>query len=148
MSRKGTSTETKSRLVVARSWGRGKGGVMAEKFLSGVMKMCLVDCGDGFITLSSVQSLSHVRLFATPCTPGLPVHHQLPESTQTHIHRVDDAIQPSNPPSSPSPPVLNFSQHQGLFQWVITLNILKHTHTHTQNHWIVQFKRVNYMVCE
>ena len=50
--------------------------------------------------------------------PGLPVHHQLPEFTQTHVHRVRDAIQPSHPLSSPSPPALNLSQHQGLFQWV------------------------------
>ena len=48
-------------------------------------------------------------------TPGLPVHHQLPESTQTHVHWVGDAIQPSHPLSSPSPPALNLSQHQGLF---------------------------------
>ena len=51
-------------------------------------------------------------------TPGLPVHHQLPESTQTHVHRVDDAIQPSHPLSSLSPPDFNLSQHQGLFEWV------------------------------
>ena len=51
-------------------------------------------------------------------TPGLPVHHQLPESTQTHVHLVGDAIQPSHPLSSPSPPAFNLSQHQGLFQWV------------------------------
>ena len=51
-------------------------------------------------------------------TPGLPVHHKLPESTQTHVHRVGDAIQPSHPLSSPSPPAPNPSQHQGLFQWV------------------------------
>ena len=51
-------------------------------------------------------------------TPGLPVHHQLPEFTQTHIHRVSDAIQPSHPLSSPSPLASNPSQHQGLFQWV------------------------------
>ena len=51
-------------------------------------------------------------------TPGLPVHHQLPEFTQTHIHRVSDAIQPSYPLSSPSPPAPNPSQHQSLFQWV------------------------------
>ena len=51
-------------------------------------------------------------------TPGLPVHHQLPEFTQTHVHRVGDAIQPSHPLSSPSPPAHNPSQHQGLFQWV------------------------------
>ena len=50
--------------------------------------------------------------------PSLPVHHQLPEFTQTHIHRVSDAIQPSHPLSSPSPPVPNPSQHQSLFQWV------------------------------
>ena len=49
-------------------------------------------------------------------TPGLPVHHQLPEFTQTHIHPVDDAIQPSHPLSSPFPPALNPSQHQSLFQ--------------------------------
>ena len=48
--------------------------------------------------------------------PGLPVHHQLPESTQTHVHRVGDAIQPSDPLWSASPPALNLSQHQGLFQ--------------------------------
>ena len=51
-------------------------------------------------------------------TPGLPVHHQLPESTQTHVHLVGDAIQLSHPLSSPSPPALNLSQHQGLFQGV------------------------------
>ena len=49
-------------------------------------------------------------------TPGLPVHHQLPEFTQTHDHRVSEAIQPSHPLSSPSPPAPNPSQHQGLFQ--------------------------------
>ena len=54
-------------------------------------------------------------------TPGLPVHHQLPESTQTHVHCVSDAIQPSHTLSSPSPPTLNLSQHQGLFKWVSSL---------------------------
>ena len=49
-------------------------------------------------------------------TPGLPVHHQLPEFNQTHMHRVGDAIQPSHPLSSPSPPAPNPSQHQGHFQ--------------------------------
>ena len=51
-------------------------------------------------------------------TPGLPVHHPLPEFTQTHVHRVSDAIQPSDPLSSPSLPAFSLSQHQGLFQWV------------------------------
>ena len=49
-------------------------------------------------------------------TPGLPVHHQLPEFTQTQVHQVSDAIQPSHPLSSPSPPAPNPSQHQSLFQ--------------------------------
>ena len=51
-------------------------------------------------------------------TPGLPVYHQLPEFTQIHVHRVGDAIQPSHPLLSPSPPAPNPSQHQGLFQWI------------------------------
>ena len=70
---------------------------------------------------SSVQSLSRVRLFATPMNrsmQGLPVHQEPPEFTQTHVHRVSDAIQPSHPLSSPSPPAPNYSQHQRLFQWV------------------------------
>ena len=51
-------------------------------------------------------------------TPGLPVHHQFLEFTQTHVHWVGDAIQPSHPLSSPSPSTLNLSQHQGLSQWI------------------------------
>ena len=50
--------------------------------------------------------------------PGLPLHHQLPQSTQTHVHWLGDDIQPSHPLSSPSPPAFNLSQHQGLFKWV------------------------------
>ena len=70
----------------------------------------------------SVQFNSVAQLCLTFCdpmscsTPGLPVHHQLPESTKTHVHWVGDAIQPSHPPSSLSPPALNLSQHQGLFK--------------------------------
>ena len=73
---------------------------------------------------ASVQFSSVPQLCPTLCdpmhrsTPGLPVHHQLPELTQTHAHRVRDAIQPSHPLSSPSPPAPNPSQHQSLFQWV------------------------------
>ena len=50
--------------------------------------------------------------------PGFPVHHQVPELTQTHVHWVSDTNQPSHPLSSPSPPTFNLSQHQGLFKWV------------------------------
>ena len=67
-----------------------------------------------------VKSLSRVRLCdpMNRSMPGLPVHHQLPEFTQTHIHRVSDATQPSHPLSSPSPPAPNPSQHHSLVQWV------------------------------
>ena len=76
------------------------------------------------ILLSSVQFSSVTQSCPTLCdpmdcsTPGLPVHHQLPDFTQTHVHRVGDAIQLSHPLLSPSPPTLNLSQHQGLFKWV------------------------------
>ena len=68
-------------------------------------------------TFSSVT-----QSFLTLCNPmdcsmpGFPIHHQLPELTQTHAHRVNDAIQPSHPLSSPYPPAFNLSQHQGLFK--------------------------------
>ena len=55
-------------------------------------------------------------------TPGFPVHHQLQELVQTHVHRFGDAIQSSHPLPSPSPPAFNLSQHQGLFQWVSSLH--------------------------
>ena len=79
-----------------------------------------------FLTLRN--ALSSVQFICSSCltlcdpmnhsTPGLPVHHQLLESTQTHVHWAGDAIQPSHPLSSPFPPALNLSQHQGLFKWV------------------------------
>ena len=74
--------------------------------------------------ISAVQFSSVAQLCPTLCDPMnrsmpvLPVHHQLLEFTQTHVHRVSDAIQPSYPLSSPSPPAPNPSQHQSLFQWV------------------------------
>ena len=73
--------------------------------------------------ISSVQSLSHVWFFVTPWTAAHQaslVHHQLPELSQTHVYRVSDAIQPSHPLSSPSPPAFNLSQHQGLFKQVFS----------------------------
>ena len=72
----------------------------------------------------SVQWLSHVWLCdPMDCsTPGFPVHHQLPELTQTHVHGVGDAIQPSHPLSAPSPSAFNLSQHQDLSQWVSSLH--------------------------
>ena len=80
------------------------------------------------ITSHSVQFRSVAQSCPTLCdpmnhsTPGLPVYHQLPESTQTHVYWVGDAIQPSHPLSSPSPPALNLSHDQGLFKWVSSLH--------------------------
>ena len=76
------------------------------------------------VLMSWVQFSSATQSCPTLCnpmdcsTPGLPVHHQLPELAQTLVHWLGDAIQPSHPLSSPSPPALNLSQHQGLFKWV------------------------------
>ena len=80
--------------------------------------------GTLYVRPSSVQFSLVAQSCQTLCnpmnrsTPGLPVHHQIPEFTQTHVHPVCDAIQPSHPLSSPSPPAPNPSQHQSLFQWV------------------------------
>ena len=72
--------------------------------------------------------------------PGLPVHHQLLEFTQTHVHWLGDAIQPSHPLSSPSPPSFNLSQHQCLFKWVSSLHqvakVLEFQLQHQSFHWI------------
>ena len=77
----------------------------------------------GSIQFSSVTQSCLTLCDPMDCsTPGLPVHHQLLEFTQTHVHWVGDAIQPSHPLSSPSPPAFNLSQHQGLFKWVISLH--------------------------
>ena len=80
------------------------------------------DCVYSSLENLSVQFSSVAQLCLTLCDPmnhstlGLPVHHQLPEFAQTHVHRAGDAIHPSHPLSSPSPPALNLSQHQGLFK--------------------------------
>ena len=78
--------------------------------------------------ISSVQFSHWVVSDSLPpmdcTTPGFPVHHQLPELTQTHVHRVGDAIQSSHPLSSPSPPSFSLSQHQGLFQWISSSHLV------------------------
>ena len=92
----------------------------------------------------SVQfSLPVVSTFCNPmdCNmPGLPVYHHLLEFTQTHVHWVGDAIQPSHPLSSPSPPVFNLSQHQGLFKWVSSSHqvakVLEFQLQHQSSQWI------------
>ena len=92
----------------------------------------------------SDQIRSVTQLCLTLCdpmdcnTPGSPVYHQLPELAQTHVHRLCDAIQPSHPLLSPSPPAFNLSQHQGLFQGVSSLHqVAKVLECVKKTHWDV-----------
>ena len=95
-------------LVISRSWIS-----QASKILNKIK----------FSQFSSVtQSCMTLRHLMDHSTPDLPVHHQLPEFTQTHLHWVSDDIQPSHPLSSPSPPSFNLSQHQYVFKWVSYLH--------------------------
>ena len=85
-------------------------------------RLCILE------NISSVQFSSIAQLYSTLCdpkscsTPVFPVHHQLPEVTQTYVPRVSNAIQPSHPLLPPSPSALSLSQYQGLFQWVSSLH--------------------------
>ena len=105
------------------------------------------------ITLAAVMREAFRNQFSsvtqsclTLCDPmdcsitGFPVHHQLPELTQTHVHWVSDAIQSSDPLSSPPPPTFNLSQHQGLFQWVSSFHqvakVLEFQLQHQSFQWI------------
>ena len=78
--------------------------------------MCII-----YLVTAAATDAKSIQLCPTLCDPkdgskpGFPVHHQLPELAQTHVHQVGDAIQPSHPLSSPSPPAFNLSQHQSLF---------------------------------
>ena len=99
-----------------------------------------------------LQNVSSLVQFSQSCltlwdpmdcsTPGLPVHHQLLEFTQTHVHWVSDAIQPSHPLSSPTSPAFNLSQHQGLFQWVSSSHqvakVLEFQLQHQSCQWILR----------
>ena len=117
----GTKPTVSSKLNTAASWKVSSLVMGAVEYIDhkrvgrgvqGLEELCELQ-------FSSVQSLSHVCCNPmNRSTPGLPVHHQLPEFIQTHVHWVGDAIQPSHPLSSPSPPAPNPSQHQGLFQIV------------------------------
>ena len=92
------------------------------KWANTIRKMALIDL------LYTVQFSSVAQLCLTlwdpmdRSTPGLPVHHQLPDFTQTHVHWIGEAIQPSHLLLSPFPPSFNLSQHHGLFQWVSSLH--------------------------
>ena len=100
--------------------------IKKEMIIHRIVKFnCSLKISDmSFLMSPSVQFSSVAQSRLTLCdpmnrsTPGLPVHYQLLEFTETHVHRVSDAIQPSHPLLSPSPPAPNPSQHQSLFQWV------------------------------
>ena len=117
-----------------------------HELLIAKFRLKLKKVGKTTIPFSSVQFSSVAQSCPTLCdpmnhsTPGLPVHHPLPESTQTHVHWVGDAIQLSHPLSSPSLPALNLSQHQGLIKWVISSNqvakVLEFQLQHQSFQWI------------
>ena len=93
--------------------------------------------------MSSVQSLSCVHCNPMDCSmPGFPVYHQLLELTQTHVHLVGDAIQPSHPLSSPSPPAFNLSQQQGLYKWyhIFVFLCLVYVHCYVHSSTILNSK--------
>ena len=104
------------------------------------------DPGPILIHYHSLQVSSVAQSCPTLCNPmnhsmpGLPVRHRLPEFTQTHVHWVVDAIQPSHPLSPPSAPALNLSQHHGLFKWVSSLHqVAKVLESQLQQHYSLKF---------
>ena len=133
-----------SRLLCPGNFPGKNTGVGCQALLQGIFQprdrtyvSCLPHGQAGSFTTSATWWVSikcQVRSVTQSCltlcdpmnhrTPGLPIHHQLPEFTQTHVHRVSDAIQPSHLLSSPSPPAPNPSQHQSLFQWLFNSSTL------------------------
>ena len=103
--RPGADCDSDYELLIAKFWLKLKKIGKTTRPFSSVAQLCL--------TLCDPMDCS---------TPGFPVHHQLPELAQTHVHWAGDAIQPSHTLSSPSPPAFNLSQNQGLFQWVSYLH--------------------------
>ena len=109
-------------------WHRNLNHVFIQIYLHFTLILCLSHMGRTSLTQNDLQKNFQFSSVAQSCptlcnpvncrTPGLPVHHQLPEFTQTHVHWVGDAIQPSHLLSSPSLPTLNLSQDPGLFKWV------------------------------
>ena len=129
--REGKGTNKEHMIGKALSYWGTLSGIFEREQHSSYQSVQFSSVGKSCLTLCDSMNLS---------TPGLPVHHQLPEFTQTHVHRVGDAIHPSHPLSSPSPPVFNLFQHQGLFKWVSSLQqvakILEFQIQHQSFQWI------------
>ena len=103
----------------AISLSRGSSWPRDRTWVSCIAGRFFTNLATNSVQFSSVAQLCPTLWDPMDCsTPVFPVHHQLPELAQTHVHWVGDAIQPSHPLLPPSPPALNLSQHQGLFQWV------------------------------
>ena len=109
---------------------------------NGVKKLILL-INSLLFSVSSVTQSCLILCTPTDCNmPGFPVHHQFSELAQTHVHRLGDAIKPSNPLSSSSLPAFNLSQHQSLFQWVSSLHqvakVLEFQLQHQSLQWILR----------
>ena len=101
----------------------GKTIALTRRTVTGKVMSLLFNMLSRLVQFSSVDQSCLTLCNTMNCSkPGLPVHHQLLESTQTHVHQVSDAIQPSHPLSCPSPPALNLSQYKGLFKLVSSLH--------------------------
>ena len=115
------------------------------------LKWAAISFSDAWNWKVKVKLLSRVQLFVTPWTAARQasfVHHQLPEITQTHVHRVSDAIQPSHPLSSPSAHAFNLSQNQGLFKWVLHIRLPKYwsfSFSITPSQWIFRIFRTDFL---
>ena len=134
------SHEIKRCLLLGRKAMTNLDSMLTSRDITLMTKVCLVKAMVFPVQFSSVtQSCLTLCDFTNCSTPGLPVHHQLLELIQTHVHWVSDTIKLSYPLLSPSPPALNLSQHQGLFKWVSPLHqvakVLEFQHQHQSFQW-------------
>ena len=134
------SHEIKRCLLLGRKSMTNLESTLKSRDITLPTKVCLVKT-----MVFPVQFSSVTQTLCDPMnrsTPGLPVHHQFPEFTQTHVHWVCDAIQPPHPLSYPSPPAFNLSHHQGLFKWVSSSHqvakVLEFPLQHPSFQWITR----------
>ena len=117
------SHEFKRHLLLGRKALTNLDSILKSRDITLVTKVCIVKAMVSPVQFSSVAQSCLTLCNSMDCsTPGFPVHHQFLELAQTRVHWLRDAIQPSHPLSSPSPPAFNLSQHQDLFQWVSSLH--------------------------
>ena len=136
--------EKKKNVNSTWTWFKGKGrlsSVICQKSAAFMFSLWSV--------ISKVTQSCPALCNPTDCsTPGFPDQHQLPELAQIHVHQVGDAIQPSHPLSSPSPPAFSLSQHQGLFQWLSSLHqvarVLEFQLQHQSFQWT--FKLISFRI--